>query len=202
LHAVPIIAERSIIMLELITKNWWTFTLRGIVAILFGIMALAWPGLTLTLLIIMFATYAIIDGVFAIAAAISGAAPHGQWWVLVLWGVLGIAAGVVAFFYPGATAIVLLYVIAFWAIVRGVMEIVAAIQMRKVINNEWLLIIAGICSVIFGGILLARPGVGAIALLWFIGLASIIVGILLISLSVRLKSLKDRITTMHRPAAV
>ena len=187
-------------MLELLAKNWWTFTLRGIVAILFGIMALTWPGLTLTVLIVMFGAYAIIDGVFAITAAITGAAPRGEWWVLVLWGLLGIGAGIVTFFFPGVTAIVLLYLIGFWAIVRGVMEIVAAIQVRKVIDNEWLLILAGACSVIFGFILLARPGAGAIAVLWLIGLMSIVAGILLIALSVRLKGLKNRITDVRRIA--
>src|SRR5262245_38198080 len=185
-------------MLELLAKNWWTFTLRGVVAILFGLMALAWPGLTLTVLIIMFGAYAIVDGVFAITAAITGAAPQGRWWVLVLWGLLGIAAGVITFFYPGITAIVLLYLIGFWAIVRGVMEIIAAIQVRKVIDNEWLLILAGVCSVIFGMIMLARPGAGAFAVLWLIGLMSIVIGILLIALSVRLKGLKNRMTAAHR----
>lgn len=180
-------------MLETLARNWWTFTLRGIVAILFGILALIWPGITLLALIILFGAYAIVDGVFAIVAAIAGAARTRPWWVFVLWGVLGIAAGIFAFSYPGITALVLLYVIAFWAIVRGVMEIIAAIQLRKVITDEWLLILAGVLSIIFGTVLLVWPGAGALALLWVIGIASVAIGILLIGLSVRLKSLKNRL---------
>jgi len=187
-------------MLELLAKNWWTFALRGVIAIAFGIIALVWPGLTLAMLVIMFGAYAIVDGVFSLTAAISGAAPKGRWWEFVLWGLLGIGAGVVTFFYPGLTTIILLYIIAFWAIMRGVMEITAAIQLRKFITNEWLLILAGLCSIAFGGILLARPGAGAIAVLWLIGTMSIIVGVLLIALSVRLRGLGTRIAH-HRAAA-
>ena len=180
-------------MLELLARNWWFITLRGVFAIIFGIMALAWPGLTIALLIIMFGAYAIVDGVFAIISAITGAAPNQRWWAEIFWGLLGIAAGIVAFTAPGVTALTLLYVIAIWAIVRGVVEIIAAIHLRKHIANEGLLILAGVCSILFGGLLLARPGSGAIAVLWLIGTASIVIGVVMVMFSLRLKKLKDRV---------
>ncbi len=185
-------------MLELLAKNWWTFTLRGIAAIVFGILALLWPGITLLALIILFGAYAIVDGVLAIIAAIAPRQrqdlPHARpWWAYLLWGLLGIAAGIIAFLWPGITALALLYIIAFWAIVRGVMEIIAAIQLRRVITNEWLLILAGVLSIVIGIVLLGWPAAGALGLVWFIGFMSILLGAMLIGLSVRLKGVKNRL---------
>ena len=184
-------------MLELLVRNWWVILLRGLFAIAFGIMAFVWPGLTLAALIILFAVYAIVDGVLAIIEGVSGAAPEGRWWTLVLWGLLGIAAGVVTFLFPRLTALTLLYLIAIWAIIRGVMEIVAAVQLRKVIENEWLLVLAGALSILFGVLLIARPGTGALAVLWLIGSISIAIGILMVILSFRLKGFKGRIDTVR-----
>lgn len=185
-------------MLELLAKNWWTFTLRGIAAIVFGVLALLWPGITLLALIILFGAYAIVDGVLAIFAAIAPRQrqdlPHARpWWAYLLWGLLGIAAGIIAFLWPGITALALLYVIAFWAIMRGVMEIIAAIQLRRVITNEWLLILAGVLSIVIGIVLLGWPAAGALGLVWFIGFMSILLGAMLIGLSVRLKGVKNRL---------
>lgn len=185
-------------MLELLAKNWWTFTLRGIAAIVFGVLALLWPGITLLALIILFGAYAIVDGVLAIIAAIAPRQrqdlPHARpWWAYLLWGLLGIAAGIIAFLWPGITALALLYIIAFWAIVRGVMEIIAAIQLRRVITNEWLLILAGVLSIVIGIVLLGWPAAGALGLVWFIGFMSILLGAMLIGLSVRLKGVKNRL---------
>jgi uncharacterized membrane protein HdeD (DUF308 family) len=163
-------------------RRWWILLVRGIVAIVFGLLAFAWPGLTIIILTTLFAVYALVDGVFALIIGV-----HARWWLLALLGVLGILAGLFAFFYPGLTALTLLLIIAAWAIVRGIFEIAAAIQLRKVIANETALIIAGVCSVIFGIILFARPAIGVLAVVWIIGAYALIIGIFLIVLAFRVK---------------
>src|ERR1700738_4736117 len=105
-----------------LARNWWALALRGIIAVIFGLVALLMPGLTLFALIIVYGAYALVDGVFTIVAAVRAAGEHERWWVLLLEGLLGIAAGIIAFVWPGLTALVLLYIIAAWAIVTGVLE--------------------------------------------------------------------------------
>src|SRR5689334_9691466 len=111
-----------------LTRSWWALALRGLFALLFGVLAILWPGLTLEVLVLLWGAYALADGVFAIAAAIAGAGRFHHWWALLLEGVVGIAAGVVTFLWPGITALALLFVIAAWAVVTGILEIVAAIR--------------------------------------------------------------------------
>jgi uncharacterized membrane protein HdeD (DUF308 family) len=179
-------------MLHALAKCWWLVLLRGIAGIVFGILAFMWPGLTLAVLILLYGAYALVDGVIALAAAFTGAAkPVPTWW-LVLVGLFGIAAGLVTFLWPGVTALVLIIFIGAWAIAHGIFEIVGAIKLRKEIDNEWWLILAGALSVIFGLIVLAAPGAGALALVWVIGVYSLAFGILLVGLSLRLRR--------HRPA--
>jgi uncharacterized membrane protein HdeD (DUF308 family) len=173
-------------MVHALAKNWWLLLLRGIAAIIFGLLAFAWPGLTLLTLILFYGAFALVDGVLAIAAAITGGVPGSRWWLAIV-GLLGIAAGLVTFLTPGLTALVLLYFIAVWAIVTGVFEIIGAIKLRKEIDNEWLLILSGIISVLFGvGIMLA-PGAGALALVWVIGAYSVVMGVIFVALAFRLK---------------
>ncbi len=167
--------------------NWWALAIRGIVAILLGFLSFFWPGLTLLVFVAIFATYAIMDGIFAIVAAVRGSSDE-RWWALWLEGQLGITAGVVAFFVPGITALFLLYIVAFWSLITGAFEIVTAIRLRRAISNEWLLVLSGIVSVIFGFVLLAFPAAGALALVWWIGAYAIIFGALLLALSIRLRS--------------
>jgi uncharacterized membrane protein HdeD (DUF308 family) len=156
-------------------------------AILFGVLAFIWPGITLTVLVLLFGAYALVDGVFALIAAFSGGAkPVPTWWLIVV-GVAGIAAGIVTFVWPGMTAFVLIIFIGAWAIVHGIFEIVGAVRLRKEIDNEWWLILAGALSVIFGLIVLIAPGAGALGLIWVIGAYSIAFGILLVGLSLRLR---------------
>jgi len=162
--------------------------IRGIIAILFGLLAFTWPGLTLVVLTALFAAYAFVDGIVAMTVGF-----HSRWWSLVFLGLLGVLAGLVAFFYPGMTALTLLYLIGAWAFIRGIIEIAAAIQLRKVISNEWALILGGICSILFGIILFARPGVGILAVIWIIGVYALIIGIFLVSLSFKLKSHQARV---------
>jgi len=175
-------------MLNLIAKNWWVLLLRGICAILFGLFALTRPGITLGALITLWAIYAFVDGVLAFVAALSGSSGR-PWWLLVLEGVVGVGAAAVAFLSPGVTAIVLLFFIAARAIVAGILEIAAAIQLRKEIEGELWLGLAGAGSVLFGLVLMARPGVGALAVVWMIGLYAILFGGLLVALGFRVRTL-------------
>ena len=173
-------------MLAVYTGSWWALVLRGIVGILFGVLAFLWPGITLTALVFLWGAYALVDGAFAIAAGIKTYGENKRWWVLLLEGILGVAAGVVAFVIPGITALVLLLLIAAWAIVTGVFEIAAAIQLRKYITGEWMLALAGVASIIFGILLCLNPSAGALAVVWLIGAYAIVFGVLLIALGLRL----------------
>jgi uncharacterized membrane protein HdeD (DUF308 family) len=175
-------------LLHGLAKNWWLLLLRGIAAIIFGILAFAWPGITLLSLVILYGAYALVDGVLSIAAAIGGGggAATPRWWLIVV-GLLGIAAGLLTFFWPQITALVLLMFIGAWALIHGVFEIIGAIRLRKEIDNEWMLILSGALSVIFGAAMLIMPGAGALALIWVIGAYSIIFGILFIGFAFRLK---------------
>ena len=176
-------------MLGMMARNWWMIVLRGVFAIAFGVLAWTWPGITLGVLVLMWGAYAFADGVLALSAAVSGASGK-PWWMLTLEGLVGIGAAAVAFFYPGITALVLLYMIAAWAIVTGIFEIVAAIQLRKEIEGEFWLALAGVASLVFGAILIARPAVGALAVTWMIGLYAVAFGALLIAVGFRVKSLR------------
>jgi uncharacterized membrane protein HdeD (DUF308 family) len=175
-------------LLHALARNWWLVLLRGLAAILFGVLTFVWPGITLVTLVLLYGIYALADGVLALAAAFMGGAPAPRWW-LALVGVLGIGAGLVTFLWPGMTAILLLLFIAAWMIATGVMQIIGAIRLRKEIDNEWLLVISGsgALSVLAGIVLLVQPGAGALALLWVIGAYLIVYGILLVSLSLRLR---------------
>src|SRR4030095_6425709 len=148
-------------MLIVYTSSWWALVLRGVAAIAFGVLPFAWPQITLTALVFLWGAYALVDGVLAIAAGIKSHGENKRWWVLLLEGVLGVAAGLVAFFIPAITALVLLIVIAAWAIVTGAFEIAAAIQLRKYIKGEWLLALAGVASILFGVALLFYLAAGA-----------------------------------------
>jgi uncharacterized membrane protein HdeD (DUF308 family) len=174
-------------MLHALAKSWWLVLLRGIAGILFGVLAFAWPGLTLLTLVLLYGAYALADGVIALAAAFTGRArPVPTWWLVVV-GLAGIAAGIVTFLWPGITALVLILFIGIWAIVHGIFEIAGAIQLRHEIENEWMLILAGALSVLFGLVVLIMPGAGALGLIWAIGAYSIVFGALLVGFSLRLR---------------
>lgn len=174
-----------------LTRNWWAFVLRGAVAILFGIGAWVWPGLTLTVLVALFGAYALVDGVFAVVAGIASHGENRRWWTELLVGVVGIVAGILTWVWPDVTALALLYLIASWAVVTGVVEIAAAIELRRAIDNEWLLGLGGAASVLFGLILFVRPGAGALGLLWLIGFYAVLFGVLLVALGFRLRGMGD-----------
>lgn len=180
-----------------LARHWWVVGLRGLVAILFGIVAIVWPGMTLAVLVLLFGAYALVDGILDIFAAIRGDASHRVW--MLVEGIVGVGAGLAAFFWPGLTALVLLYIIAFWAIITGVLEIVEAIRLRQVISNEVALIIGGVLSVLFGILLLAAPGTGALAVVFIIGIYAIIFGIALLALAWRLRAHHHAATGGERP---
>jgi uncharacterized membrane protein HdeD (DUF308 family) len=179
-------------MTTVLARNWWALAVRGLVAVLFGLIAFIMPALTLAAIVLLFGAYAVVDGVFAIIAAVRAAERHERWWSLALQGVVDILAGVIAFVWPAATALALLFLVAFWAIVTGVLEIVAAIRLRREIRGEWLLILSGILSVLFGGVLLALPGAGLIVIVWWIGGYAFVAGIVLIALAFRLRGHQQR----------
>ncbi len=184
-------ASVSIISLpQLLARNWWLFLLRGLAAIVFGVLSLAWPGISLLTLILFFGAYALVDGVFALAAAIVGRGNAEVRWWLVLVGLLGIGIGVATFLSPGLTALTLLYFIAGWVIATGVLQIVGAIELRKVIDDEWWLILDGGFSVLFGILLCIMPGAGAVALIWLIALFAIAFGILMVGFAFKVKKFK------------
>jgi uncharacterized membrane protein HdeD (DUF308 family) len=184
-------------MLEKITSNWWLYAVRGVVAILFGILALIWPKETILALVLLFGAYALLDGVFSVFAGIASYRYFKRWWAVLLEGVAGILFGVLTFFWPNITALVLLYFIAAWALITGIFEIVAAIQLRRVITGEWALILSGLLSMIFGVLLFVFPGAGAVSLVWLIGIYAILFGITLIILAFRLRSLRQEVETAH-----
>lgn len=184
-------------MLELnlrtMARNWWTFLVRGILAILFGIVAILWPDLTVTALVIFFGAFALVDGIFAIAAAIVGATGDTPRWLLVVEGILGIAVGVVAWLWPGLTAVTLLYFIAAWAILTGIIEIAGAISLRREIENEWMLGIAGALSVLLGIVFIAFPIAALTTIALVAGVYALIFGVILIALAFRLRGLSQDI---------
>ena len=157
-----------------LARHWWVIALRGVAAVLFGVLAFVWPGMTLAVLVLLFGAYALVDGVLAIVVAVRGGTDHRL--AMGLEGVVSVLAGLAAFVFPGLTALVLLYIIAFWAILTGVLEVVAAIRLRRAITNEWGLIIGGVLSVLFGIVLIAAPGTGALAVVLLIGAYAVLFG--------------------------
>jgi len=168
--------------------NWWAVVLRGIAAVTFGLVALMAPDLTLLAFMVAFGTYAFADGVLALVTAVRKRDPAQPWWLLVLEGVAGIGAGVVTFLWPLATAVALLYVIAAWALVGGVFEVVTAIRLRRALRGEWLLALSGIASIALGVVLVLFPGPGALGLMLWVGVYAQVTGMLLIVLGMRLRA--------------
>ncbi len=169
-----------------LAERWWVFVLRGIAAILFGILTLVWPGISLMALVIVWGAYAILDGIMTLVYARWAGRAGEPWGWLLFEGLVGIVAGVTAFIWPGITALALLVVIAAKAIMSGIAEIVLAVQLRRVVEGEWLLVLSGVLSIAFGALLLVVPGAGALALLWLIAVFAMMLGILLIGLGLRL----------------
>ncbi len=178
------------LLLAGLSGNWWLILIRGIAALVFGLLALFWPGITLVTLVLFYGAFALVDGVFALGAAFVGRVSATPRWWLAIVGLLGIAAGLLTFAWPGITALVLLFFIAGWSIAIGAFQIVGALRLRKEIDNEWLLILSGALSVLFGLALFFWPGAGALALVWLIALYAIVFGVLIIAFAFRLRRQK------------
>lgn len=175
-----------------LARNWWTVALRGVIAIIFGLATLFWPRITLATLVFLFAAFVMGSGILLIMMAFRDRVNNAHGWMLLIEGVISIMLGIFTFALPAITALVLLYFIAAWAIMIGILEIIAAIGLRKEIENEWLLLLVGIGSVIFGISLAIWPGAGALAILWTIGAYAVFFGILLLVLGFRLRSWNQR----------
>lgn len=173
-------------MLHVLAQNWWLLLLRGLFAIVFGVLGLCWPGITLLTLIIVYGCYAIADGLLALVTAFRKDRPASMGWLIFI-GLLGIAAGLLTFLLPGITALFLLFIIGGWSVAHGIFTIIGAIQLRKEIRHEWLLILSGAVSVLFGIMIIASPGPGAVVLLWMIAAYAVAFGILLVGFALRLR---------------
>ncbi len=177
------------------SRNWWLYALRGVVAIVFGIVAFTRPEQALQALVLVFGAYALADGIFAVAAGIASYRYFKRWWAVLLEGVAGVVIGLLAFFWPNITALALLYYIAAWALVTGIFEIVAAIQFRRVITGEWMLIFGGLLSILFSILLVVFPAAGAVSVIWVIGIYAVIFGISEIIFGLRLRGLRRELET-------
>jgi uncharacterized membrane protein HdeD (DUF308 family) len=175
-------------MHTMLVERWWALVLRGLAAILFGILTFIWPGVSLYTLVLLFGVWAVVNGGFSVAAGVRAARGEQRWGWLVFEGVASIAAGVLAFIWPDITALALLILIAAWALVSGVAEIATAIRLRKYIRGEWLLALTGVLSIAFGVLLLLFPASGALAVVLWIGAYAIVFGALMVALGFRLRS--------------
>jgi uncharacterized membrane protein HdeD (DUF308 family) len=178
-----------------LVKNWWALVLRGAVAISLGVVTFVWPGITLGTLVILFGIYALIDGLLSLAGVVRAAESHERKGILPIEALTGLIVGVVAMSWPGITAFWLVYLIAAWALVTGVFEIVAAIRLRRRISGEWLLALSGIASLILGILVISIPLAGALAIAYWIGVYAFVFGVLLVALGLRLRVWMDPIAS-------
>lgn len=174
-----------------LADRWWAFLLRGIAAILFGVLLFISPGLGLLALVALFGTYALLDGIFHLLSAARGAREGRRWGWLLFSGIISIAAGVVAFLWPGLSAFALLMLIAAWAVVTGLAQLITAFRLRKHIRGEWLLALGGLLSIAFGFLISLFPAAGALAVVFWIGGYAVAFGIVLAALSLRLRSFRN-----------
>jgi uncharacterized membrane protein HdeD (DUF308 family) len=169
-------------------RTWWMLLLRGLFAIAFGVLTWILPGASLAALVLLFGAYVMADGILGVWSAVAGRKEHEHWWVMLIAGLLGIAIGLLTFLAPAVTALVLLFYIAIWAIATGVLQIVIAIRLRKEIRGEWMLVLGGLASLLFGVLLIAQPGAGALGVLWLIATYAVVFGVLLVLLALKVRS--------------
>lgn len=177
-------------------RNWWLFALRGVLAIVFGALALLWPGQTKLVLVLLFGTFVLVDGIFALISGIAFRAYFVRWWAIALEGLAGMVIGLSTFIWPDVTGLALLYFIAAWAIITGIFEILVAIHFQDVIAGEWAMIFNGLLSAFFGCLLLAFPAVGVVGLVWLIGIYAITAGVMGLILALHLRSLLQQFKTV------
>ena len=184
---MPTFAEQN--LAAALGRNWWLLLVRGLVAIVFALLTWAQPGVSLAALVLVFGIYVLADGLLGVWSAIAKRRDNRHWWLLLLWGLVGIVVGVMTFIMPGITGLVLLMYIAAWAMITGVLQIVAAIRLRKEIKGEWLMILSGLVSVAFGVLLFLHPGAGALAGAWIIAAYAFIFGVLMVLLAFKVRKL-------------
>ena len=175
-------------MVQVIARNWWALLIRGIAAVIFGILAWLWPGLTWVTIAIFFGAYALVDGVFAIVATVRAAEAHQQWWPFLIEGIVGILIAAIAFYDIRIVIAALYLTIAAWAFLTGIFELIAAVKLRKMIANEFWLILGGLASIAFGVLMLFYPIISAIVIIYIIAAYAIVFGIMMIAFSLRLRS--------------
>jgi uncharacterized membrane protein HdeD (DUF308 family) len=176
-------------MLATLSENWWVLALRGLLAVLFGFAALVLPLGTLEAVGRLFGAYAILEGALVVLIGMRGTQYRGAF---LSEGAFGIVAGLVALAWPGVTALVLLYVIAIWAILSGIAEIIAAVALRREIEGEWVLFLVGVLSVVLGVAMAVLPSVGVLSLIWLVGLYALAVGVAMIVLAFRVRDVRRR----------
>jgi uncharacterized membrane protein HdeD (DUF308 family) len=182
-------------MLGVLAQNWWAVAIRGVLAILFGLIALFMPGATMLSLVLLFAAYSFVDGVFAIISAVRAARRHERWGSLVFEGIVNIAVAAVAVLWPGITVLAFVFLVAFWALFTGGLELAAAFRLRTR-DGRWWLVLGGIVSLIYGALLVIAPLIGAVVLTWWIGAYALVFGVALLVLAFRLRSRQES----HRPS--
>jgi uncharacterized membrane protein HdeD (DUF308 family) len=183
-------AAKSKAMLALLgplAHNWWLLLLRGLASVAFGVMAFSWPKLTLLTLVVLFAAFVVVDGVFAVAAAVMGKQERGARWWLAVVGLISIGTGIAAYLMPGVTALTFALIIGAWSIATGIFQIIGAIRLRKEIEGEWLLVACGLGNVVFGLLVMLWPGLGLLTMIYLIGFYAIFYGFVLSVLALRLR---------------
>ncbi len=175
-------------MARVLARNWWAFAFRGLIAVLFGLVALGLPGVTLMTLIALFGTYALVDGIGAVVAGVRAAERHERWWPMVLEGVAGIGAGVLTFAWPVVTAILWLYLLSGWASISGALKIASAVRLRRGMRGAWVLAANGALAILFALSALLLPGLAILSLVWVVGAYALIRGIAFLALAFRLRA--------------
>jgi uncharacterized membrane protein HdeD (DUF308 family) len=179
-------------MLTTVTRNWWVPALRGAIAILFGVLAFVYPIVVTTLGIALLAAFALVEGVFALVRAFGMGLPAGHRALLIILGLAGLAVAALAVLYPGLATLTFVVFVGWWAILGGAFELIVAVEYRKVIENDWLLVLTGLLSLVFGVLLIWQPFAGLQALLWLFGIYAVIIGILMLAVGFRLRSMERR----------
>lgn len=191
-------------MLDLVARDWWVFTIRGIAALVFGVLAFIWPEMTLTALVFLFGAYVLVDGIsLLIALARGDAVARRHAWAVGIVGVLGIIAGLVTFAWPGLTALSLLALVAVWAIATGTSQVIAAVVLRRELRGEFWMALGGVASIVFGALLVVSPGSGLISLVWLVGLWAVVFGVSSLGLAHRLRGIRAALpepAAQHSPA--
>ena len=196
----PADAARNEAMCALLAQNWWAVALRGVFAVLFGLIALVVPGATILSLVLFFSAYMLVDGVFGIVAAVRAARQGERWGLLILEGIANIAVGVIAFVWPGLTAIAFVLLLAAWSLISGGLMLGAAFRLSQA-HGRWWLALGGIVSIVFGVLLVIAPVIGAVVLTWWLGAYALIFGIALLVLAFKLRARKDDTPRAAAPQA-